>query len=133
MWHNNHSNGTQPIGEKSYQNLRKREFKNLSLNKNRQDTCKICDNFDKQLKECSLEDKRRIEIQRDLHHARAARGYQIPKQIVDTDDANSKVVCLDLQQALVTPKLTSGVCYYKRKVSDLVYLVYFNLKICNNL
>ena len=89
--------------------------------------------FDKQLKECSLEDKRIIEIQRDLHHARAARGYQIPKQIVDIDDANSKDVCLDLQQALVTPKLTSGVCYYKRKVSDLVYLVYFNLKICNNL
>ena len=86
-----------------------KEFKNLSLNKNRQDTCKTCDNFKKQLAECSFEDKRRIEIQRDLHHARADRGYQIPKEIVEKDDANSMVVCLDLQQALVTPKLTSGI------------------------
>ena len=50
----------------------------------------------KQLAECSFEDKR-IEILRDLHHARAAHGYQIPKEIVEKDDANSMIVCLDLQ------------------------------------
>ena len=124
IWHNNLSNGNQPIGDKTYQNLRVQEFKNLSLNKNRQDTCKKCDNFKKQHEECSFEDKRKIEIQRDLHHARAARGYQIPKEIVEKDDANSMIVCLDLKQALVTPKLTSGICYYKRKVSKCPIFLY---------
>ena len=117
VWLDGHHDGETPIGERSYQNLRMQEFPHLSLNKRRSDTCKTCDRFKKQLEECTNEERRGIEIQRDLHHTRAARGYQIPKQLVENDNPDTMVICLDLQQAFVLPKLTTGICYYKRKVS----------------
>ncbi|CAL4062861.1 unnamed protein product, partial [Meganyctiphanes norvegica] len=96
-------------------------FPELKLSKPRIDTCKTCDQYKIELADPTLpDDQRRIKVQeRQFHQTKAQRGYDLPKEMKAQAGSDTWVICMDLQQALTLPKLTSGIAFYKRKLWSL--------------
>ena len=59
------------------------------------------------------------EIELKEHHLKARRAFDLPAEILGQTDGDTAVICIDLQAALLTPKVTAGMTYYKRKLSTL--------------
>ena len=69
------------------------------------------------LKQSLTEDERRTTLKNLEHHQLMAdKGYGMPKKILEEAGNDVMVVCMDLQQALPTPKLSTGIAFYKRKM-----------------
>ena len=47
---------------------------------------------------------------------KAAEAQELLRPLKDDPDPHRKMLCMDLQQALVCPKLATGMAYYKMKV-----------------
>ena len=96
----------------------KAHFPHIRLYKPRQDTCKSCDVYAIKSKDPSLteDDRRKNEIRHSLHLAKAEKGYGLPKTLIGSTPDTTMVVCMDLQQALPTPKISTGIAFYKRKM-----------------
>ena len=63
-----------------YDDIMKSKFKQLHIEKPKVDTCNKCDSFKLNLKETdSDEEKRRIEIDRNIHWNQAQKGYELVK------------------------------------------------------
>ena len=106
-----------PVTLHYYEDCLKKYFKDLKITKPKSDTCKICDKIFLDIKDTrfSLQERRKMQIKLELHQCKAARGYALPKEIIAFVGDDTMVICLDLQQALVTPKLPTNIVFYKRK------------------
>lgn len=51
-----------------------------------------------------------------MHLAKADLAYKFPKQLIHDTNNTTMILCMDLQQALPTPKVTAGISFYKRKM-----------------
>ena len=62
------------------------------------------------------EDRRSVvEREREQHHTKVAEGY-VPKKILKNAGDDVMAVCMDLEQALPTPKLSGSDAFYRRKM-----------------
>lgn len=50
------------------------------------------------------------------HKRKATEAQELLRTLKDDSDPHRKIPCIDLQQTLVCPKLTTGMTYYKMKV-----------------
>ena len=101
-----------------YDDLLTSEFPNLKLSKPRSDTCKKCDEYNIKLRDVTLpaSERQQVLIKKELHLAKADRAYKLAKELVESSNDDTMVICLDLQQVLTTPRIPAGVSFYKRKL-----------------
>ncbi|KAK4317750.1 hypothetical protein Pmani_011188 [Petrolisthes manimaculis] len=107
-----------PVTYHYYDDMLKLHFPKLQLYKPRTDTCKKCDTFQIKIKnpELPAEQKKELETQHAIHLAKASKGYELPNKLLTDRGNNVMVLCMDLQQALPTPKISTGITFYKRKM-----------------
>ena len=78
VWLKDNHPGKQPVKEHYYVDVKNKHFPNLHLEKPKQDTCSKCDGFKIKLQEASSsEEKKKIEIERNIHWSKAQKGYDI--------------------------------------------------------
>ena len=85
------------------------------------DTCKVCDKYSVDLQAAAAEDRANLQQLWNEHKQQASAAFDMLSN--DTKQAKESpvngaphVICFDLQQALPTPKLSSGPAFYKRKL-----------------
>lgn len=82
------------------------------------DSCKKCDLFENKIKFLSDGDeKRQIELERNLHHRKAdcARdGMRQDGDLAKNNPEDLTVIAFDLMKTLPTPIISTGICYCKR-------------------
>lgn len=107
-----------PVTMHNYCNLLKVHFPNLNLYKPPTNTCKECATYRLKLKNQELPVEERISVRTGhvSHLAKASAAYNLPSVLLKNTDASVMIVCLGLQQALPTPKTSSGISFYKRKM-----------------
>lgn len=107
-----------PVKESYYRTVFTEEY-NLRFRKPRSDTCDTCDRLKMESKTAADNTtKQQKEAMLRLHQARAEKAYVQLKEDTDRAKGDPTVVCLcfDLQQALPTPLLATGVVFYKRQL-----------------
>ncbi|CAH2018113.1 unnamed protein product [Acanthoscelides obtectus] len=109
-----------------YHDIFKSKF-NLRFGLPRSDTCSYCDKLFMKL--CSTDDaneKKKIEIESEIHHRKAEAGYKTLKDDTETSKLNPNyvVLCTDLQQVLFCPNLTHSSVFYQRQFSTYNYAVH---------
>lgn len=108
----------EPVKEWFYRNIFNFHF-NLSFGTPKTDTCKLCDSLQIKIEAAtSEEDKKRNIDAKEVH----LRKVDAAKTALDSDIENAKndstsiIICMDLQQALPTPKLETSIVFYKRQL-----------------
>ncbi|CAH1997534.1 unnamed protein product [Acanthoscelides obtectus] len=114
------------ISFRVYHDIFKSKF-NLRFGLPRSDTCSYCDKLFMKL--CSTDDaneKKKIEIESEIHHRKAEAGYKTLKDDTETSKLNPNyvVLCTDLQQVLFCPNLTHSSVFYQRQFSTYNYAVH---------
>ncbi|XP_076035920.1 uncharacterized protein LOC143021926 isoform X2 [Oratosquilla oratoria] len=93
---------------------------NISFEPPKSDSCNVCDEID--LKVASLDSKNeedeihRLKVAKLVHMTKANEAQNLLKDFGVEDKPSQAVICMDLQQTMPTPKLTTGLQYYKRKM-----------------
>ena len=107
-----------PVAQHFYLNILTKYFPHLRFRKLRKDTCNTCDSYKIQVNDPGrgVEAKNAAEASHQEHLIKAEAGYNLPKQLLILKP-NATIVCMDLQQALTTPKLTVNIAFYKRKMN----------------
>lgn len=80
------------------------------------DSCKKCDSFNMKLKFLTNDDEKSIiENERELHQRKAESARYGMKLDATKSKLNNNIACIaiDLIRTLVTPIVSTGVCYYK--------------------
>lgn len=98
---------------------------NIAFKPPKSDTCAHCDelvvkiNHAKEIGE--TETVRKLEFEKELHLRKAEKARDLFKKATEESTTNPDVhvITFDLQQALPTPKLTTGPCFYKKKIMVL--------------
>ena len=110
------------VTESKYRAVFKEEF-NIGFAPNKADTCNTCDVLSANITHYDSNPSPSVplaELQETLdeHKQLAGRGMQLLKDFRATygEDEDVMGVCFDLQQTLPTPKLTTNVSFYKRKM-----------------
>lgn len=119
IWVEENHPGEVPCSWHYYDDILKAHFFHLKLYKPRQDTCKTCDIYSARSKDPTLtqEEKTTDEERHALHLEKAETGYNLPNNLLINNISNTvMVLCMDLQQALPTPKVSTGISFYKRKM-----------------
>ena len=88
------------------------------------DSCNTCDKLDIEIQACDPRSDdtrlRALVVEKTVHKTKANVAQKILKEFKsDKSKLNNPataVICMDLQQTLPTPKLTTGLQYYKRKM-----------------
>ena len=83
------------------------------------DTCKVCDQLQIQINAASDSQKPELESRLAEHKKKAESAFTLLHQFSKHSSENPNdvhVICFDLQQALPTPKLSTGPAFYKRKL-----------------
>ena len=92
--------------------------KNIGFEPPESDSSNKCDETDikmRNLDPVANEDEISIfNIEKTVHKARANEGQRLLKSIAAEDKPHVAVICMDLQQTLPTPKLSTGLQYNKR-------------------
>ena len=100
----------------------KRQFTsfNIGTSPPKVDTCSTCDKFEVQLDAAKVEDdvgkQNQINMDWTLHRARAKAARDVMTVYTEVRDDTQASICMDLQQTLVTSRLSTNVAYYKRKI-----------------
>ena len=122
-----------PVSQQKYRQIFNEEF-NIGFAPNKSDTCNTCDCLKANIQHYDSNPNPTVPLQelKDTlaeHDALAKKGQALLKQITDEvkDDEEVLACCFDLQQTLPTPKLSTSVSYYKRKMWTYNFGVY-NLK-----
>lgn len=90
---------------------------NIGFQPPRSDTCSTCDKLITSISSATSEtDKQRLQVQLKHHKDKASQGQQLMKQKKEDIDDNVTVICIDLQQTIPIPKLSTNVAYYHRKL-----------------
>lgn len=96
---------------------------NLHFKAPLKDTCQVCDGLKNRLLVVDEDERRVVEIEKELHLRKAQKARETLKedQIICSDDFY--VFTIGLQKALAFPKLLTSVAYYKRNlyVYDLAF------------
>lgn len=94
---------------------------NIHFKSPKTDTCSVCDNLHIAIREAksnniNKEELRRLEIEQELHHRKAKAGQDAIKEAKKEAMENNLTyaITFDLQQALPTPKLSTGPTFYKK-------------------
>lgn len=93
---------------------------NLRFGVPRSDTCDLCDSLFIKMKSTDDPHKlRELQIESQLHHARADSAYTSLGNDKKTGEINKDTICLcvDLEQVLYCPTLTHGNVFYQRQLS----------------
>ena len=117
LWFAETHPGEEPVSCHYYLDTWRKYFKKLLLYKKRTDTCKFCD-IEKEKEKVAITEaeRRRIATGIRLHLNKVQRGYDLVQEMKDAAGDDTFVICLDLQQALPTPRLTTSIAFYKRKL-----------------
>ncbi|KAK4320631.1 hypothetical protein Pmani_008514 [Petrolisthes manimaculis] len=93
---------------------------NIGTSPPKVDTCSICDKFRVQVEVAKAEKdvgkENQLNLQWALHQARYKAARNLLQVYSEVRDDTQAKICMDLQQTLVTPRLTTNVAYYKRKI-----------------
>jgi hypothetical protein len=90
---------------------------NIGFEPPKSDTCAFCDRIENDIKLCTDDTrKRELNVQKEVHLRRSMAVHKLLKKLKDDTNEECEVLCFDLQQTLPTPKLTTSVQYYKRKL-----------------
>lgn len=99
-----------------YSDVFTREF-NISFEPPKIDTCTTCDTLDIAKANATTEaEKVEIKVKKDAHLAEKTYAQNYMRDLAKDDDDETRAICMDLQQILPTPKLHTGIAYYKRKM-----------------
>lgn len=107
-----------PVSKHMFRKIFNEQF-NLSFHAPLSDTCRKCDNFDVKIRATEVEDEKKTLLTEKELHLRKAEAARSGRQ---TDATNGKsdndltVIAFDLMKTLPTPRLTTGVAYYKRQL-----------------
>jgi len=91
------------------------------------DTCRVCDKFIIDMDAATEEERSSIEQMHNEHKEQAKAAFSMLHS--DTQHAKDNpddvhVICLDLEQALPTPKISSGPAFYKRKLCTYNFCIH---------
>ena len=116
-WLNENYPEEDPITKHCYLNILTRNFPHLKFNKIRKDTCNTCDSYSIKMQDPGLDvnTKHALEARHEAHLVTADTGYNLPKKLL-LQKPNATIVCMDLQQALPTPRFTANLWFYSRKM-----------------
>ncbi|XP_050511466.1 uncharacterized protein LOC114333083 isoform X1 [Diabrotica virgifera virgifera] len=95
---------------------------NIKFKSPKSDTCHICDSIYVSMKEATIqrneEQIQALQLKQELHHRKAKAGQDAIKNATKTAQENNETyaITFDLQQALPTPKLSTGPTFYKKKL-----------------
>uniref|UniRef100_A0A6P7FFW2 Uncharacterized protein PF11_0207-like n=1 Tax=Diabrotica virgifera virgifera TaxID=50390 RepID=A0A6P7FFW2_DIAVI len=98
---------------------------NISFKTPKSDTCAKCDEFQININHSKEigdnEQLKELETSKELHlrKAKAARDV-LEKAVEESKENDVHVITFDLQQALPTPKLTTGPCFYKKNFGVII-------------
>lgn len=99
-----------------YSDVFRKDF-NISFAPPKVDTCTTCDTINMTITNATTDGEKlaqQAKLDEHLKEARAAQDFV--KRLKNDNDENTRAVCMDLQQILPTPKLHTGIAYYKRKM-----------------
>ena len=81
------------------------------------DTCAKCDRFKVLIEAADDEDKKaRLMAELKAHEDFASEGQAAMAALMSDDDPDVRAICLDLEQTLPVPRLSTSIAYYKRKM-----------------
>lgn len=100
-----------------YFDVLKQSFPMLKFQKPRKDTCKKCDSYKIRVSVPGITEEYKTQLinEHQTHLIEAETAYNMPKLLLERKP-NALIVCFDLMKALVTPKLCTGIAFYKRKM-----------------
>jgi len=97
----------------------------------RADTCNYCDETATKMKAAKMENDedqiRQLTIVKAVHLRRSKAAHAIRKVYEKDNDPSLVAIVIDLQQTLPTPRLSTSVQYYKRKMWTYNFCIH-NLK-----
>lgn len=105
-----------PVKEWLYRDIFNRDF-NLSFHQPHSDTCNKCDSFDILLKSGDEEQRKKVQIEKEVHQRKAEKGQDEKRQakkLAQESAGETVAICFDLQKTLPTPCLTTNKVYYLR-------------------
>lgn len=114
-------NNTTAVSGDKFRRLFTEEF-NISFKSPKCDTCAKCDELAVSIAQAKNNgneaELRTLLTQKDIHLRKAEAARQMLNEAIQASKNNNKihVITFDLQQALPTPKLTTGPCFYKKKL-----------------
>ena len=116
--------------------LYSRRFSTFNIGQNPPmiDTCSTCDKLDREIevakaeKDASKESS--LSTEKSVHLMKAKVARDIMSAYSEDNDQKLCAIAVDLQQTLVTPRLTTNVAYYKRKMWTYNFSIH-NLKEAN--
>lgn len=118
MFKNDHPDSS--VTYRSYLRIFNSNFK-LGFGLPRSDTCKLCDELFMQMVNCTNENEMSdISKKLESHHETAENAYLTlnTDTHISTLNSNCVVLCVDLQQVILTPNLTHSDMYYQRQYSN---------------
>ena len=107
------------VKEWKYRQVFNEEF-NLAFGYPRSDTCKTCDGF--KFKIAASQDdneKAKMMAEWDIHKRHSEKAFtslREDRDLAKQDGSDTRVISFDLQQALPTPHITTGIAFYKRQL-----------------
>lgn len=119
-WMEKENKGTENI-VKEWKYLSVLDSFNIGFEPPKSDSCNLCDEIAMKLRDLDpVADEEEIsatKMRKTIHESHARLGQQILKDISgQQNQPHVAVICIDLQQTLPTPKLATGLQYYKRKM-----------------
>lgn len=106
-----------PVTEHFYRDVFTKKY-NIGIAPPSKDTCTTCDLTNAEIQRAQAEGKDTTMLQQKLqeHKNKAAEAQELLRTLKTDPDPQRKVVCIDLQQTLPCPRLTTGIAYYKMKL-----------------
>ena len=80
------------------------------------DMCSCCDHLKVALAKATPEVAVGLQAMFNEHLNQAKEGQRLMKSFVSNEDNDAKCICLDLQQTLPVPRLSTSVAYYQKKL-----------------
>ncbi|KAK3880407.1 hypothetical protein Pcinc_015090 [Petrolisthes cinctipes] len=118
-WMNVNHPGTEKVTQSYYHKTFTNEF-NIAFHPPKSDTCSTCDKLTISIKSATDEAARQhLQEQLRQHKAKASEGQRLMKEKKENKNNNVAVICIDLQQTIPIPKLSTSVAYYHRKFVDV--------------
>ena len=81
------------------------------------DTCSKCDHFKVALASTTdAEARQKIKDDKKQHLTKAKEGQRVMKRLSKDTNSDTRCICIDLQQTLPVPRLSTSVAYYQKKL-----------------
>ena len=80
------------------------------------DTCSRCDTLKVAIKSASPDEVQGLRDKKKEHVKKAKEGQRLMKKLAKDTDDNTRCICLDLQQTLPVPRMSTSIAYYQKKL-----------------